>query len=60
MTKFVDEDGSQKWTCDCGEIRKGWNTTKALGHMIGRHVLAASSHEKSTLRRLAASKAGKL
>ena len=37
ITKFVDdEDGLKKWTCAfCGEIRKGWNATKALGHMIG-------------------------
>ena len=34
--KFVDEDGVKKWTCAfCGEVRKGWNATKALGHMLG-------------------------
>ena len=36
ITRFVDdEDGLKKWTCAfCGEIRKRWNATKALGHMI--------------------------
>ena len=36
IMKFVDEDGVKKWTCAfCGEVRKGWNATKALGHMLG-------------------------
>lgn len=37
INKYVDEeDGLRKWTCGfCGEVRKGWNATKALGHMIG-------------------------
>ena len=36
IMKFVDDDGIQKWTCVfCGEVRKGWNATKALGHMLG-------------------------
>ena len=37
ITKYLDEeDGLRKWTCGfCGEVRKGWNATKALGHMIG-------------------------
>jgi hypothetical protein len=35
--KFTDEDNDlKKWTCNfCGETRKEWNATKALGHMIG-------------------------
>ena len=38
INKYVDEeDGLRKWTCGfCGEVRKGLNATKALGHMIGR------------------------
>ena len=37
ITKYLDEeDGLRKWTCGfCGEVRKGWNATKALGHLIG-------------------------
>ena len=36
IKKFLDEDGLKKWTCDfCGEVRKGWNATKAMGHMLG-------------------------
>jgi phycocyanin-associated rod protein len=37
ITKYLDEeDGLRKWTCGFyGKVRKGWNATKALGHMIG-------------------------
>ena len=36
IKKFLDEDGLKKWTCAfCGEVRKGWNATKAMGHMLG-------------------------
>ncbi len=36
IKKFLDEDGLKKLTCDfCGEVRKGWNATKAMGHVLG-------------------------